>query len=169
MVNKTIDIEPYRPGIEALIDQKTPYKNIAAWLESTHHVRINPDVLAKKCRELGIIRNVRRTLNDEVVGFIGEQYYHTFDNDQTISDDLREKGHHIPAAHIASIRIDLGLKRRFREGEDGPKQQEINQIVEEALDTGHVRQYGARFLQSALRTDGCHASRLVEIRPDSTS
>lgn len=159
---RTIDLEPFKDTIHAWILEKKSYQTIAELLKlPPFRVNVGIRTLQEHGRNWGWGRAKRRTIDDAAVAIIKERFHFSFDSDEAIAEHLNEAGFIGSAAEVRAVRQREGwLRRRPASGPAHEAEQaRVTAAVEEKLAEGTVRQYGARFMQTALRQDGVVASR----------
>ena len=167
MPRRIVDLESFRPTIEALVQQGLSYPAITEELRKVGGIQLHWRTVADKCRAWGITRRQTRTSSPEIVAIIIDRFQRSFDSDIEISKALAEHGIEVSADQVKFIRQEHHLLRRPALGSDlEVHQAQANEQVSAALETGVVRQYGIRMTQAALRVEGVRVSRYEAFTPN---
>ena len=149
----SIDLQPFRDEIEQLFAEGYTHKQLAHWLADRGLV-VAPRTIKRRLKDWGL---TRQGATENALDTISNLFHTTTDNDEAIARTLTTQGTIVSARQVQQARLANGWRRRDRlpEQQEEQQQQTADAVADLISDSG--RNFGQRYLTTALRLQGHRA------------
>lgn len=161
MPSPEINLETVKPQLRRWFETNNlSYEQICALFEHKYHQQLNLKTLKRRFATWGWSRRVRTVDSAELRARIKLLIFHYNLNDAKTFEILKKEGHQLEHRAFVKIRKKLGIYRRIN-GNIVQQEEHLRQIIQEAVDSAEVEDYGIGMLATHFRTNGILCARFV--------